>query len=202
VIDIELCCEMSFGGHLAKAAAAVLAAEANTDEELENSLAGINICDDDNHSDMSLDRDKDSKQLAEEVVSIASSAASMERKQLETRVIQLETQLLLERQAAKAKVASPNQILHEQIKEKTANNVNTSKTYNACQLWWIAQWVYDCKKELELTDTNERKQKLKSYVYHCIRNKEKKTAGTKHFKNAFLASASPAAARGAAADSD
>ncbi len=138
------------------------------------------------------------KQLAEEVVSIASSAASMERKQLETRVIRLETQLL--HQAAKAKVASPNQILHVQIKEQTANTVNTIKTYNACQLWWIAQWVYECKKELELTDTNERKQKLKSYVDHCIRNMEEKKAGMKHFKNAPSVSASPAAARGPAAD--
>jgi hypothetical protein len=51
-------------------------------------------------------------------------------------------------------------------------------------LWWISQWVYECKKELELTDANERKQKLKSYVDHCIRNKEKKKAGMKHFKNA------------------
>jgi hypothetical protein len=46
---------------------------------------------------------------------------------------------LLERQAAKNKVASPNQILHVQIKEQTTNTVNTIKTYNACQLWWIAQ---------------------------------------------------------------
>jgi hypothetical protein len=69
-------------------------------------------------------------------------------------------------------------------------------------LWWISQWVYECKKELELSDTNERKQKLKSYVDHCIRNKEKKKAGMKHFKNAPSASASPAVARGAAADSD
>jgi hypothetical protein len=38
----------------------------------------------------------------------------------------LETQLLLERQAAK--------ILHVQIKEQTTNTVNTIKTYNACQL--------------------------------------------------------------------
>jgi hypothetical protein len=106
----------------------------------------------------------------------------------------LETQLLLERQAAK--------ILHVQIKEQTTNTVNIIKTYNACQLWWIAQWVYECKKELELTDTKECKQKLKSYVDHCIRNKEKLKAGMRHFKNAPSASASPAAARGAAAYSD
>ena len=61
---------------------------------------------------------------------------------------------------------------------------NTRNGWNACQLWWISQWVYECKKELELTDANERKQKLKSYVDHCIRNKEKKKAGMKHFKNA------------------
>jgi hypothetical protein len=122
----------------------------------------------------------------------------MERRQLETRVFPLESQLLLERQA-KAKVASPNQILHEWIKEQTADTVNTAdtvdtmKTYNACLLWWIAQSVYECKMELATADTNTNKQKLKSYTDFCIRNKKKVEAGMKHFKHAPSASASPAA---------
>jgi hypothetical protein len=61
---------------------------------------------------------------------------------------------------------------------------------------------YECKMELATTDTNANKQKLKSYTDFCIRNKKKVEAGMKHFTNAPSASASPAAARGAAADSD
>jgi hypothetical protein len=101
---------MSFGGHVAMAAAAAVEA----DEELENSLAGINISDDDNHSDMSMDR---IAEMHEEVISIASSAASMERKALETRIVQLEMKL---RETQKKKV-NPNQILHEQILVNTNN---------------------------------------------------------------------------------
>jgi len=60
--------------------AALAAAEANTAEELENALAGIDIADDDNCSDMSMD------QMIAEIISVASSAASMECRQLENRV--------------------------------------------------------------------------------------------------------------------
>jgi hypothetical protein len=136
---------MSFGGHLAMAAAAVLAAEANADEELENSLAGINISDDDNHSDMSLDR---SKEIADEVISIASSAASMERKALENRVIQLETQLLL------AKKTNRNKILHDKILQETANIAPVIMQMDLCTLWWMSQWIEERKADLGKTDTH------------------------------------------------
>jgi hypothetical protein len=100
---------MSFGGHVAMAAADEAAAE----EELENSLAGINISDDDNHSDMSLDQ---SRVIADEVISIASSAAARDRAALESRVIQLETQLLLARTVTPT---NRNQALHDKILHDT-----------------------------------------------------------------------------------
>ena len=133
---------------------------------------------------------KRASKIAKEVVSFASFAASMERRQLETRVFPLESQLLLERQA-KAKVASMSEQTADTV--NTADTVDTMKTYNACLLWWIAQSVYECKMELATTDTNANKQKLKSYTDFCIRNKKKVEAGMKHFKHAPSASASPAA---------
>jgi U3 small nucleolar RNA-associated protein 14 len=73
-------------------------------EELQDALAGINIADDDDRSDVSMEQ-----RIADEIVSIASSAAAMEREALEQRVVELETQLLranAQRTAARAATAA------------------------------------------------------------------------------------------------
>jgi len=57
---------MSFGGHVAL--------NASETEELGNVLAAFNIADGDNRSDVSMEQ-----MIADEIVSIASSAAAMER---------------------------------------------------------------------------------------------------------------------------
>jgi hypothetical protein len=184
---------MSFGGHLAKDAAAVVAAGAEADVALENSLAGISISDGDNHSDMSLDR----AQQAEELVSIASSANAMALEEARAEVAKLRTEKYLAEKAlelrtekflaekaleeeckAKGKGASPNQILHDKIVNETADIIDTIKELDNCSLWWVNQWVNECLAELATADM----QKFKSYKDFVIRNKKKKKAGMKHFK--------------------
>jgi hypothetical protein len=163
---------MSFGGHVAKAAAAVVAVEAEADEALENSLAGISISDDDNLSDMSLDR----AQQAEELVSIASSANAMALEEARAEVAKLRTEKYLAEKAleqerchkrkAKGKVASPNKILHDKIVNETADIIDTIKEMDNCSPWWVNQWVNECLAELATTDM----QKSKSYKDFVIRN--------------------------------
>ena len=62
----------TFGGHVAR----------NASEELQDALAEINIADDDNRSDVSMEQE-----IADEIISIASSASTMERKALEQMVV-------------------------------------------------------------------------------------------------------------------
>jgi hypothetical protein len=98
------------------------------------------------------------KEIADEVISIASSAASMERKALENRVIHLETQLLL------AKKTNRNKNLHDKILKDTANTVSTLKTYDLNQLCWVESWVTECKKKLENADINGDQAEASAYV--------------------------------------
>jgi hypothetical protein len=173
--------QMSFSGHVTKDAATSMKA----DEELENSLAGINISDDDNHSDMSLE-------IADEVISIESSASSMDRKVFENRVIQLETQLLL------AKKTNRNKILHDKVLKETANIAPVIMQIHLCTLWWMSQWIEERKADLGKTDTNSDNQKLlRTYKDWAFRNKKKAEAGMKYAK---VTPFSPA--KGAAAGSD
>ena len=68
---------------------------------------------------------------------------------------------------------------------------------------WLSPWVNECKKKLENTDTNGDKQKLlRTYKDWAFWNKVKAQAGMEYFQNTPSVSASPAAARGTAADSD
>jgi len=76
----SLPCRMSFGGHVAR--------NASEAEKLQDALAGIDIADHDNRSDVSMEQ-----MIADEIVSIASSAATMERQTLEQMVVELQRQL-------------------------------------------------------------------------------------------------------------
>ena len=77
----SLPCRMSFGGHVAR--------NASEAEKLQDALAGIDIADHDNRSDVSMEQ-----MIADEVISIASSAAAMDRSVLEQRVVDLERELM------------------------------------------------------------------------------------------------------------
>ena len=137
---------MSFGGHLAKEAADKLHKQLQeamaTDQELQDGLAGINITDDDeNRSDVSMEQ-----MIADEIVSIASSAATMERQALEQRVVELETQLLranAQRTAARAATAAElrNQAIHDRSLAATAGIATVISTMDNYTLWWVSQWV-------------------------------------------------------------
>jgi hypothetical protein len=96
---------MSFGGHVAR--------NASEAEELQDALAGIDIADHDNLSDVSMEQ-----MIVDEIVSIASSAATMERQTLEQMVVELQTQLLranAQRTAARTATADKlrNQAIHD-----------------------------------------------------------------------------------------
>jgi hypothetical protein len=139
---------MSFGGHLAKEAADKLHKQLQeamaTDQELQDGLAGINITDDENRSDVSMEQ-----MIADEIVSIASSAATMERQALEQRVVELETQLLranAQRTAARVATAAEirNQAIHDKSLAATAGIaivISTMDTYTLWWVWWVSQWV-------------------------------------------------------------
>ena len=110
-------------------------------EELQDALAGINIADDDDRSDVSMEQ-----RIADEIVSIASSAAAMEREALEQRVVELETQLLranAQRTAARPATAAElrNQAIHDRSLAATAGIATVISTMDNYTLWWVSQWV-------------------------------------------------------------
>ena len=110
-------------------------------EELQDALAGINIADDDDRSDVSMEQ-----RIADEIVSIASSAAAMEREALEQRVVELETQLLranAQRTAARAATAAElrNQAIHDRDLAATTGIAPVIMTMDTYTLWWASQWV-------------------------------------------------------------
>jgi hypothetical protein len=166
---------MSFGGHIAKAAAA--AAEA--DEALENSFNGLKFVEDEEESDnMSVSETSEREKMASEVISIASSAASMALEEVRAEVAKLRTEkYLMEQQLAK-KATSPNKILHDKILKETTNIAPEIMDMDICTLWWVLQWIEERKADLGKTDFH----KLSSYKNWVWKNKAKERAGMKHAK--------------------
>jgi 5'-3' exonuclease len=145
VISVHGCVvQMSFGGHHALNASDQVQKklqEAMATEELQDALAGIEITDDHDRSDVSMEQ-----RIAEDMVSIASSAASMERQALEQRVVELETQLLranAQRTAARAATAAElrNQAIHDRVLAATTGIATVITTMDTYTLWWVSQWV-------------------------------------------------------------
>jgi hypothetical protein len=104
-------------------------------------LAGINITDNENRSDVSMEQ-----MISDEIVSIASSANTMERQSLEQRVVELETQLLranTQRTAARAATVAEisNQSIHDKSLAVTAGIATVISTMDTYTLWWVSQWV-------------------------------------------------------------
>jgi hypothetical protein len=115
--------------------------EAKATEELQDSLAGINIADDENSSDVPMEQ-----MIFNEVISILSSAAAMQRDELERRVVELETQLLranTQRTAACAVTAAElrNQSIHDRVLAATTGIAPVIMTMDTYTLWWASQWV-------------------------------------------------------------
>jgi hypothetical protein len=89
---------------------------------------------------------KPEQRISDEIVSIASSAATMERQALEQRVVQLETELLranVQRTAARAATAAEirNQTIHDKSLAATTGIASVISTMDTYTLWWVSQWV-------------------------------------------------------------
>jgi hypothetical protein len=152
----------------------------SADEELENSLAGINISDDDNHSDMSLDQ---SRVIADAVISIECSAAAMDRAALKNRVIQLETQLLLARTVAPT---NRNQALHNKILHDATAMATAIMGMDLYTLWWLIHWIEERKAGIAAADIAGnvgRARRLRSYKEWVYKNRMKAEAGMTHAGN-------------------
>ena len=188
---------MSFGGHVAKAAAEKAAVEAEENEEIERAVEGISLSDDDRGSDMSLEKQ------ASDIFSIASSAKSMELAEVRAELIKLKTENYLAKMALeKANINKVNakQVMHDDIVKTTADIVGSIKKLDGCALWWVNQWVNECLSEFGATASITDAQKFRLYKDFCMRNKKKKEAGMKHFKNTPFTS--PNAKAEADVDSD
>ena len=182
---------MSFGGHVAKAAEAkakaAVEAEANEEieaeenEEIERAVGLISLSDeDDRGSDMSVEKQ------TSDIISIASSANSMELAEARAEVIKLRTENYLAKVAlekANINKVNPKQVMHDDIVKTTADIVGSIKELDGCALWWVNQWVNECLSEFGATSSITDAQKFRLYKDFCMRNKKKKEAGMKHFKN-------------------
>ena len=146
-VDLQSGCvaQMSFGGHHALNASDQVQKQLQEamadDQELQDGLAGINITDDENRSDVSMEQ-----MIVDEVISTASSAAAMQRDELERRVVELETQLLranAQRTADRAATAAEirNQAIHDKSLAATAGIAAVISTMDTYTLWWVSQWV-------------------------------------------------------------
>ena len=166
---------MSFGGHVAKAAA-----EAKANEEIERTMGLISLSDEDERgSVMSVE------QQTNDIISIASSAASMALEEARAEVIKLRTENYLAKVAlekANINKVNPKQVMHDDIVKTTADIVGSIKEMDGCTLWWVNQWVNECLSEFSATSSIADAQKFKEYKDFCMRYKKKKEAGMKHFK--------------------
>ena len=117
-------------------------------KELEDALAGVNLTTEedkymDNRSDVSMEQ-----MIADEVISIASSAAAMDRQALEQRVVALETELMrANARAAPAAVRAPtaaeirNQARHDTTLAATTGIAGIITSMDTYTLWWVQQWI-------------------------------------------------------------
>jgi hypothetical protein len=142
---------MSFGGHHALNASNQVQKklqETMATKELEDALAGVNLTTEedkymDNRSDVSMEQI-----IADEVISIASSAAAMDRQALEQRVLALETELMrANARAAPAAVRAPtaaeirNQARHDTTLAATTGIAGIITSMDTYTLWWVQQWI-------------------------------------------------------------
>ena len=111
--------------------------------------------------------------VASEVVSIASSAASMALEDARAEVIRLRTQLLLnQQQQQQFRTATMNETLHNGVLQKTQPIADEIMTMDVCTLWWLDQWVEERKSRLPKED-----QGLESYKRWVWKNNKKAEAG-------------------------
>ena len=116
-----------------------------------------------------------------DVISIASSAAAMGRRELENRVIQLEMQLQTARVATGT--TNRNQTIHTQVLQDTADMATTIMQMDVFTLWWLTQWIEERKASIAAADAagnTGRAKRLRSYKEWVYRNGKKVEAGMTH----------------------
>ncbi len=128
-------------------------------------MAGINIADDDDQSDVFMEQ-----MIPDEVISIASSVAVMDKVALEQMVVELKTQLLranTQRTATRTDTASElrNQEIHDRSLAATTGVDTVIVTMDTYTLWWVSQWV-DWGKS-RITKPNKRAQSTAKRVQSC-----------------------------------
>ena len=99
------------------------------------------LSEEDNRSDVSMEQ-----MIADEVVSIASSATAMDRATLEQRVVDLETQLMranAQRPVTRAATAAEirNQARHDRTLAATTGIAGIITSMDTYTLWWVQQWI-------------------------------------------------------------
>ena len=105
-------------------------------------MAKINLStEEDNRSDVSMEQ-----MIADEVISIASSAAAMDRSVLEQRVVDLERELMranAQRTGARAATAAEirNQAIHDRSLAATTGIAGVITSMDSYTLWWVQQWI-------------------------------------------------------------
>ena len=107
----------------------------------------------------------------------------MERQELENRVIQLETQLLLARTVAST---NRNQALHNKILHDTTVMATAIMGMDLCTLWWLIQWIEERKAGIAAADIAGnvgRARRLRSYKEWVYKNRMKAEAGMTHARN-------------------
>jgi hypothetical protein len=107
----------------------------------------------------------------------------MERQELENRVIQLETQLLLARTVAST---NRNQALHNKILHDTTVMATAIMGMDLCTLWWLIQWIEERKAGIAAADIAGnvgRARRLCSYKEWVYKNRMKAEAGMTHARN-------------------
>ncbi len=105
-------------------------------------MANINLStEEDNRSDVSMEQ-----MIADEVISIASSAAAMDRSVLEQRVVDLERELMranAQRPVTRAATAAEirNQAIHDRSLAATTGIAGVITSMDSYTLWWVQQWI-------------------------------------------------------------
>ena len=122
-----------------------------------------------------------------DVISIASSAAAMGRRELENRVIQLEMQLQTARVATGT--TNRNQTIHTKVLQNTTTMATTIMQMDVFTLWWLTQWIEERKASIAAADAAGnvgRARRLRSYKEWVRLNNKKVDAGMTHNRNATV----------------
>jgi hypothetical protein len=136
--------------------------------------------DDENSSDQSM---QESREIADEVISIASSAAATQREELERRVVQLETQLLLQERQQRGNRSSR---IHDDVQMATAPIIPTIMQMDLPTLWWMEQWIDQRQQEIKSTgtpaDIEAKTKTLRNCKDWAFKNKKKAEAGMRFIR--------------------